>query len=251
MNEPMTNPTAMRARLAPASRKIEPLEICCQPSRTVTNGVGNKMLPKRVLPACQATRPMTMAVDVRRTLPRRLISTPIGPSLASAPSRHFFRNRPTDPIVEPAEVRAPTVARARKAAFDDLLDTRTWSPPHDHTAVSERDRLGDVVRDEEDCSPGLPPDLDQLVLQQRSGLRVELTERLVHEEDASGPRKGTRQIHPLFHPSRELGGVLAFLPGEPDQLQVLARPLFAFGLRGAHHLEPELDVLPRGEPVEE
>src|SRR5438876_5121412 len=67
----------------------------------------------------------------------------------------------------------------------DLVDAfHRPGPGGDHAdAIGERDRLLEVVRDEDDGRRHRRPEVEQLVLHQRPRLHVERAERLVHQDD--------------------------------------------------------------------
>src|SRR5437879_6159021 len=93
------------------------------------------------------------------------------------------------------------VARARQVDIVDALEPRRPGGEHDHL-VSERDRLFEIVGDEEDGLPGLLPELQQLVLHDLAGLHVERAERLVHQQDARVDDPALRHRNALAHAAR-------------------------------------------------
>src|SRR5882762_6591083 len=74
------------------------------------------------------------------------------------------------------------VTRARQVHLVDAFDRPGAGSDHAYP-VGERDRLFEVVRDEDDRGGGRRPEVEQLVLHQRARLDVKSAERLVHQDD--------------------------------------------------------------------
>ena len=160
-----------------------------------------------------------LAWGVRRSRARRAASPPgstPGPGCAA-------RGTPASPASR---------TRAAAAGRPDLLLDRPRAVRHHHHAVGDVDRLVHVVGHEEDGEPVALPDPGEELLHEEPGLRVEGTERLVHEQDrAAGSRApgrsrpaassrptaraGTRRRAPRARPSR---GARARRRGAPARL---------------------------------
>ena len=95
----------------------------------------------------------------------------------------------------------------------------------DRDPVAHRDRLVDVVRDEDHRLRDLAVQPAQLVLQPGARDRVERAERLVHQQHRRVGRERACEPDALPLAARELGRValrVALL--EPDELEQLRRP---------------------------
>src|SRR5437879_6407224 len=89
-------------------------------------------------------------------------------------------------------------------------------PSADTRAVAERDRLGDVVGDEDDGLAPELPQLEQVGLQLGAGLRVDRGERLVHQDHRRIVGEGSDQRGALAHPAGKLVRIIALEAGKPD-----------------------------------
>src|SRR5262245_20413279 len=84
--------------------------------------------------------------------------------------------------------------------FDaDLIDDATWSAAHHQYAVRQRDRLEEIVRDQERGLARALEGLRELALQHHPRLRVDRRERLVEEQHGWIDRERARQRHALPH----------------------------------------------------
>ena len=92
----------------------------------------------------------------------------------------------------------------------------------DEDAVTEEDGLLEVVRDEDDGAPPVPPDVQHLALHALAGGLVEADERLVHEDEIGVGGEGTRDGHALLHAAGDLVRIVALEAGQPDDLDDLA-----------------------------
>src|SRR5216683_3395183 len=92
-----------------------------------------------------------------------------------------------DPLVELDEFRHQAdlgdIARARQGHLVVALDPRRGAGGDHHHAVGERDRLLEIVGDEEHGLPALLPEVEKLVLHDLPRLHVEGAEGLVHQQD--------------------------------------------------------------------
>src|SRR5215468_8578348 len=80
------------------------------------------------------------------------------------------------------EIDFEDVARARERHVIDLLHP-SWASGHDHDLVRERDRLNQIMGDEEHRAALFAPELEQLVMQTHPGLGIERAERLIEQND--------------------------------------------------------------------
>src|SRR5215207_3389962 len=117
---------------------------------------------------------------------------------------------------------------------------------HDRHPVAERERLVQVVRDEDDRPLDLALDVQKQVLHVASDQGVERREGLVHQENLLLGRQGSGEPDALLHTAGELRYELVALPLQADHVQRLLRALPAL-LRGdALDLESERDVVEDG-----
>ena len=114
---------------------------------------------------------------------------------------------------------------------------------HDRDAVSEPQRLRQVVGDEDHRLARLVLQADHLVLHVAANERVECAERLVveHHLRLDGERAG--EADALLHAAGELVGELVGGVLEPDEAEDLLGALEPLRLRDALDLEPERDVV--------
>src|SRR5579872_2378118 len=134
------------------------------------------------------------------------------------------------------------VARPRQSHLADVLDG-AGRAREDRDPVAERDRLDDVVRHEHDRSPGALPEPEQLVLQDQAGLRIERSERLVHQDDVHAVvDQCPHDRDALAHAAGKLMRIVMLEPLEADSLQVGDGAASALLPLDALALERELDV---------
>src|SRR5438128_1867861 len=72
---------------------------------------------------------------------------------------------------------------------------------------------------------GFHPDLQQLLLHQLAGLRVERCERLVHQQNLRIHDQRARKVHALLHAARQLVGIMMLEAGKADHLDEVGRTL--------------------------
>ena len=94
-----------------------------------------------------------------------------------------------------ADVEPP---RARQR-YGDLADYPAGRRAHDDDAVGEIDRLVDIVGDEEDRLAVALPDAQELRAHDLPDLRVERTERLVHQQYLGLDAQGAGDSDALAH----------------------------------------------------
>src|ERR1700751_1788080 len=105
------------------------------------------------------------------------------------------------------------VTRAGKIDFVFPLHTpRTEA--EDSYAVAQANRLTNVMSYKNNGAPSLRPDSFQFVMQQVARLRIERSERLVHQEHIWFGGKRTGERNPLSHAARELMGIAVAEMGE-------------------------------------
>ena len=94
---------------------------------------------------------------------------------------------------------------------------------HHGDAVAEQDRLVDRMGDEHHGLALVGPlhELQQLLLQDLAGLRVERGERLVHQQDRRVHGERAHQADALLHAAGELVGIVLLEAGEPDQIEIV------------------------------
>ena len=110
------------------------------------------------------------------------------------------------------------------------------APRQHQRAVAERDRLGDVVGDEDDGLAAEVPEPQQVLLQLHAGLRVERAERLVHQDDRRIVDQRADQRGALAHAAGQLMRIVVLEAGEADGADQ------HLGARARLVVEPALDV---------
>jgi hypothetical protein len=105
------------------------------------------------------------------------------------------------PVARIADFR--NVARARQRHPPVTDDARTGARRHDHDAVGQRDRLLEVVGDEQHRLAVGIPQLQQQVAHDLPGLGIERPERLVHQQDFGIADQHLREANPLALPARQ------------------------------------------------
>ena len=95
------------------------------------------------------------------------------------------------------------VARARQRHPPVADDARRRPGRHDHDAVGQRDRLFEIVGDEQHRLAVGAPQIQQQIAHDLPGLRVERPERLVHQEDLGIADQHLREADALALAARE------------------------------------------------
>ena len=116
-----------------------------------------------------------------------------------------------------------------------LLDHRPVA--QDGDAVSQPERLVEIVGDEHDRLVELFLKPQQDVLHVGADQGVEGREGFVHEQDLGVGGESPGEPDPLLHAARELRGVMVLESGQPDPVQPLAALLL--GLPDGHSLDRE------------
>lgn len=119
---------------------------------------------------------------------------------------------------------------------------------HHHDALAEKDRLVDIVRDEDHADAEFLPQAQQLVLQRGARDGVDRREGLVHQQDLGLVDQGAGHGNPLAHAAREFVRVAIRHLRQTDDIEEAPGLVPAFGLADATHLQAELDVLPHRHP---
>ena len=122
-------------------------------------------------------------------------------------------------------------------------DLHDLAVAHDQDAVTELERLAEVVGDEDHRLAHLLVQADDLVLHVATDQRVERGERLVEHQDLGVGRERAGQTDPLLHAAGELVGVVVLVALEADQVDHLLGAVAAVLLALAPHLETEGDVV--------
>ena len=113
--------------------------------------------------------------------------------------------------------------------------------------MAERHRLALVVRDVDGRDPEVVLQRGDVRAHLDAQLRVEVRERLVHQEDARRAHDRAAHRHALPLAARELRGLAVEEALEPEPPRDLGGALLALGLLDTGHLQREGDVLGDGE----
>ena len=119
--------------------------------------------------------------------------------LADAPQR-----QPPQRAVLADELRDELVGGLREDRVGRVVLGEHAALAEDRDPVAHRDRLVDVVRDEDDRLRDRVVEAPHLLLQPRARDRVERAERLVHQQHRRVGGERARQADPLALPAREL-----------------------------------------------
>src|SRR5438552_10551247 len=160
--------------------------------------------------------------------------------------QHLIAKVVPDLLVDARELRLEPdlgdVARPREVHAVDALH-RSGSSGEDDDAVSQRDRLLEVVRNEHDRRAIRRPQLEELVLHERPGLHVESAGRLGHEKDGTLVDERRLQRRALSNAARQLVRVVARETAKSDTPDPVARAPFGFGALGAAKARTGGDVV--------
>ena len=138
------------------------------------------------------------------------------------------------------EVRRTRVELLRRV---DLLDPPV---PHDRHALAQRHRLDLVVRDVDRRRRQPPVERCQLGAHAHAELRVEVRERLVHEERLRLAHDRASHRDPLALAARERRGLAVEQLVEAEELGGTGDSLPDLALGGLAHLQPVAEVLAHG-----
>src|SRR6266498_335619 len=142
------------------------------------------------------------------------------------------------------------ISRPGHRHLNDVFDF-AGAVSHDDYSIGERDRFDEVVGDKDNGLALLLPDLQELVLQHHTGLSIQRTERLIHQNDGRLVGQRANDGSALAHAARQLGWIIFFKTGkarEGDKLADLALPVRA---RKTFRVEAKADVFLDGEPGKE
>src|SRR5262249_33958271 len=92
------------------------------------------------------------------------------------------------------------------------------------------------------------PDLQQLLLHQLAGLRVERCERLVHQQNFRIHDQRARKVHTLLHAARQLVGIMMLEPGEADHLDEVGRTLLRLARSDVEAFQSVAYIVEHGPP---
>src|SRR4051794_28366007 len=138
----------------------------------------------------------------------------------------------------------------RQVDRDLSLDAAGPGAHHDD-AAAEKDRLLDVVGDEQHRLLVALPDAEQQFLHQGAGLVVERAERLVEEQDFWIVGKGARDRGALLHAAGQLLRPVVLETGEANALDKTVDDAAALGFAHAALAQAEGDVLTHRQPREQ
>src|SRR5437588_383638 len=93
------------------------------------------------------------------------------------------------------------------------------------TSSKNAPKIADGVCDEHHRPRIQLVDPQQLVLEDLARLRVEGTERFVHQQDVGFHREGAGETDALLHPAGELVRIRELETGQPDHVGVLANAI--------------------------
>src|SRR6516165_1615703 len=111
-------------------------------------------------------------------------------------------------------------ARPRQRNFH-ILPHATGTARKYQDPVRQKDRLVDLMGDEQDGLAPLLPDAHQLRLHDLAGLRIERGERLIHQQNLRVDGERAREIDALAHAAGELARMVMLEPFEPHELEQL------------------------------
>ena len=119
---------------------------------------------------------------------------------------------------------------------------------HDDDAVGERDRLFEIVGDEQHRLAVGVPQFEQQIAHDLPGLRIERPERLVHQQDLGIADQHLRETDALALAARQHVRIAIAEAAETDRGEPALRALQRLVARRALDLEPDRDIVDRGLP---
>src|SRR5262245_10861333 len=143
------------------------------------------------------------------------------------------------------------VTRSRQGDLPIADDARGGPRRHDHHAVGERDRLLEIMGDEQHRLAIGAPQIQQQVAHDLPRLRIERAERLVHQQYLGVADEHLHEAHALPLAARQHVRIARAELGEADAGEPSLRALARRRARDAGGLEPDRDVLQRGLPREQ
>ena len=130
-------------------------------------------------------------------------------------------------LVARIEQQLGAAARPRQVDIDDLPDA-AGRARHHHDLVGEEHRLLDRMGDEQHRLAVALPDVEQVVLQPRAGMRIERAERLVHQQHFGMIGQRARQRDALLHAAGQFLRIEILKALEADHLDQRAALRFGF-----------------------
>ena len=112
----------------------------------------------------------------------------------------------------------------RQADADIFQDASGPARKHEN-AVGEKNRLIDLVSNEDNRLAVFFPDPLQFALHDFPGLRIEGGEGLVHQENLRIDCERPRKVHALTHSTGELPGKVGFEASQSDKIKEVSGPL--------------------------
>ena len=154
----------------------------------------------------------------------------------------LFANRQVDHVAIAHEPRDVQVRRLRVNLLRarDLLDDAVL---HHDDAVGERERLVLIVRHVDRRAAELAMNAPDLGARFEPQLRVEVRQRLVHQDQRRLDHDRTRNGNALLLTARELAGKLLLLPGQLNEAHRLLDARRDVGRADAPHAQAKADVL--------
>ena len=131
-----------------------------------------------------------------------------------------------------------------------FFDNSRGARAEDDDAVTERDRFLDIMRDVNHGALRFAPELEQISLHRPLGLRVERSERFVHQEKLHIRRECSRNTDALSHSNRELRWIARFEVAEARLRNEFPSASFPLDSRNALQLESKRDVIEHSHPRE-
>src|SRR5690606_31464845 len=204
--------------------------------------------PSRAIPPWseRASEPTPAIAATPRAMQARKTANPLRPPRISRKAKRRARPQPAPPR-RGREAGAASVASCplmpaspgkggcgRRPVGDDASTLET----HDAVAALSKRHL--VGHQHERRAPRARR-LEQEIGDLRAAAAVEVAGRLVGKQDARTGDEGAGDRHTLLLAPRHLGGKVVFPAGEPDEPELLARPVE--GVRLAGELEGDGDVL--------
>src|SRR5579864_72010 len=145
-------------------------------------------------------------------------------------------------IVEFSFLFQSQVARAIKWHLDVFHDCSRMRA-HNKDAVGQVDGLFHIVRDKENCTRSLIPDLQQKLLHLAARLGIERAKRLSHQDHGRTQRQRPGDGNTLLHPAGKRLRIHLGKFGKPHGLQQMLHRFLALLGRNTVDLESVADIL--------
>src|SRR5262245_53438050 len=203
--------------------------------------------------ACNATSRRSLIIS--KSSRAREAASPIGSSdgaMKVPRSGNLVAQAVPDAIVDLGKawelMNVKNVARARQR---DLAQSLYFAgrAGEDGNAIAERDRLDDIVGDENNAAPGALPEPQQLVLENEPGLGVERAKRLIHQNDVNAVvNERAHNGNALAHSAGKLVRIQFFESLQPDAIEISKRAGAPFRRRHALAFQCKLHIGNRRAP---